>query len=647
MKLLSNLVALVISIVCLFAANSDCFAAWPAINIWLDNGMKKYRQGGEDGTSGSNALIIKSAKNEFEPFQILIYNDHATDPVTGVDVTVTQASGPGTISDIYIYKQLYINVTTVSRHDYSIGYWPDPLIPKVDRYYGQKRNAFPFDIVAKKVQGIWVDIGTTPTTPAGTYTFNIAVTKSGEISKTATVTLQVWNFALPSTPTLKSFMGLGSGYLATGHWGAYQGDTWQKAMMKLYSKALLYHRLAVNTLNKGRWFTNVDANGHVISWTDWDAQYGSLLDGTEITNGPLSGAKLPSVTIEFGNTFGTNPRDSSATNWVNYLQDWWNHFTTKGWDPMNRLYLYSWDEPKTSNNRSYRGSTYNEQQIVLIKCKDMNSVNTGGAGTWKNGFTTAGLSSFLHNPGSPYTSLDVTGFYFPVMRMYTYREPWTDSSSGYRRNTYPGYENWTTRNHGSYISNDGSHVANGVPDSYGVYGTDNAPDVMLETPSVLTRGYFWLQWYYRAHQFLYYETVERYAVGKLKPAQPYFDQMSWWGGNGDGTLFYPGVPTKTGRPYLPASTLSIGGTNDIPIESIRLKLLREGIEDREYMELARQARSIALIDTQVNSVFKSTTDPGPYYHIKTALDLLKAREGIANLLLNLTPPSPPKGLTVN
>jgi hypothetical protein len=55
MKLLSNLVALVIFIICLFAANSDCFAAWSAINIWLDNGMKKYRQGGEDGTSGSNA----------------------------------------------------------------------------------------------------------------------------------------------------------------------------------------------------------------------------------------------------------------------------------------------------------------------------------------------------------------------------------------------------------------------------------------------------------------------------------------------------------------------------------------------------------------------------------------------------------------
>ena len=45
------------------------------------------------------------------------------------------------------------------------------------------------------------------------------------------------------------------------------------------------------------------------------------------------------------------------------------------------------------------------------------------------------------------------------------------------------------------------------------------------------------------------------------------------GGNGDGTLFYPGRPDR------------IGGRTDIPIESIRLKLIREGMEDYEYLAL--------------------------------------------------------------
>jgi hypothetical protein len=137
--------------------------------------------------------------------------------------------------------------------------------------------------------------------------------------------------------------------------------------------------------------------------------------------------------------------------------------------------------------------------------------------------------------------------------------------------------------------------------------------------------------------FLYSDTIHFYRKGK----EPYANLMSVFGGNGDEHLFYPGVTNTSGR-GLPASTPSIGGSNDIPIESIRLKLLREGIEDREYMELAKQLRSLALVDTQVNTLFGSLTDPGPYYKIKTSGDLLKAREGVANLLLNSSQPFPPK-----
>jgi hypothetical protein len=44
--------------------------------------------------------------------------------------------------------------------------------------------------------------------------------------------------------------------------------------------------------------------------------------------------------------------------------------------------------------------------------------------------------------------------------------------------------------------------------------------------------------------------------------------------NGDGTtLFYPGLPAL------------IGGRTDIPIGSIRLKLIRKGMEDYEYLVL--------------------------------------------------------------
>ena len=55
------------------------------------------------------------------------------------------------------------------------------------------------------------------------------------------------------------------------------------------------------------------------------------------------------------------------------------------------------------------------------------------------------------------------------------------------------------------------------------------------------------------------------------------------GGNGDGTLFYPGTPDV------------IGGTHPIPVESMRLKRIRDGREDYEYLRIlaARGQRSTA------------------------------------------------------
>jgi hypothetical protein len=45
-------------------------------------------------------------------------------------------------------------------------------------------------------------------------------------------------------------------------------------------------------------------------------------------------------------------------------------------------------------------------------------------------------------------------------------------------------------------------------------------------------------------------------------------------GSGDGNLLAPGTPGK------------IGGTTDIPVERIRLKSMRDGVEDYELLTMA-------------------------------------------------------------
>jgi hypothetical protein len=81
----------------------------------------------------------------------------------------------------------------------------------------------------------------------------------------------------------------------------------------------------------------------------------------------------------------------------------------------------------------------------------------------------------------------------------------------------------------------------------------------------------WIAYEYGATGELYYS-----ATWSLDTA--WVDQCVF-GGNGEGNLFYPGRPEG----YSGSEYSVIGGTTDIPIESLRLKRIRDGREDYEYM----------------------------------------------------------------
>ena len=65
---------------------------------------------------------------------------------------------------------------------------------------------------------------------------------------------------------------------------------------------------------------------------------------------------------------------------------------------------------------------------------------------------------------------------------------------------------------------------------------------------------------------LYWDTAYAQAIAADPWRETYF-----FSGNGDGSLFYPGTPDR------------IGGATDVPVESMRLKHVRDGIEDHEWL----------------------------------------------------------------
>jgi hypothetical protein len=95
------------------------------------------------------------------------------------------------------------------------------------------------------------------------------------------------------------------------------------------------------------------------------------------------------------------------------------------------------------------------------------------------------------------------------------------------------------------------------------------------------------------------------------PADPWLGAWRFHG-NGDGTLFYPGLPTR------------IGGTREVPVESLRLKHLRDGMEDYEYLKLAR---SLGLESDAQR--FARSLAPEAYSIARSPLAWERARERLA------------------
>lgn len=97
-------------------------------------------------------------------------------------------------------------------------------------------------------------------------------------------------------------------------------------------------------------------------------------------------------------------------------------------------------------------------------------------------------------------------------------------------------------------------------------------DLVTDRPSAYHRIFPWMAARYEAEGILYYDTV--YNYGKFGTEEPWKDPFAFTG-YGEGNLFYPCTPQKCGT----------SGQEVFP--SLRMKILRDGLEDVELMRMAR------------------------------------------------------------
>lgn len=137
-------------------------------------------------------------------------------------------------------------------------------------------------------------------------------------------------------------------------------------------------------------------------------------------------------------------------------------------------------------------------------------------------------------------------------------------------------------------------------------GRGNTPFWQIDFPPVHFRAPFWTSWHLNITGFLYWSSIYT-AAGQDPWLAPHFRNQYW----GEGMLIYPGRDAGQRG----------------PVPSIRLKLIREGLEDFEYMTLAAEQGHRDQVDAIVAGITRSFTDWSGDIQ-----DYLSARAQLAELI---------------
>ena len=525
-----------IAIVCVFSDAYVGESSGSEIRWWTASALEKVRPYTPAPPGPAQSVDISAALNEFEPFQIIVRAE--SDDLAGVRVELSDFAGPGgsvlAKGHATVYFQHFLNLSTPSSIEGATGEWPDPLIPAVDRYVGETRKAFPFTVKRGRNQPIWVEIYVPPKTLPGKYRATAIISALGRNDARIPINLRVWNFALPSTSSLVTSFGFNGVTALKQHRGSYTSDEELFHITGLYAKAALLHRVSTHggSMTPPPWsFTGGNLQ---IDWSRYDQEVGPLLNGTALSSKePLYGARATSIDLRTESSLDTDEKK------ILYWREWTRHFKEKGW--FDRLFNYVWDEPPL---------------------KDYSKVLASGRIARR---ADPKLSNLVTAPQHEQLS-EVIDLWVPLINCFEAKPGFAEfcpqivTRESRERETHRGKSLWWYQSCASHgCSGDGGEYFRGWP-SY-----------MIDASGTSNRIMQWLTWSYGIQGELYFSMNDSFG----RDTDPW-DNIFMHGGNGDGTLFYPGRPER------------IGGVSHIPIESIRLKLIREGLEDYEYLSLLRR-----------------------------------------------------------
>jgi hypothetical protein len=537
---------------------------------------------------------LEAARNEFEAFEIVLMG-----PASNVVVKASALIGPGAVAinpatcnnagDIRIYHEAFLQIgptvgngpataiPPLSDSNGTGGWVPDALVPQVDEFDNKCRwTQTNLDTVAGQNQVLWVEIKVPEAAPAGHYSGQVDLAwTNGSACETGAVSvdLKVWDFGLLATGHLRSFFG-SSTEPGLPHQHAVEIASDPHGLSKLvvrYAAMGLDHHIAMTNYDDG----NSDLNNYF--------DFFSPLNGGTSSLTRLNGAApLP---IAF---MGEKTVDTDYNNWFSFFG------TTKHVSWVGQTFTYTVDEPGQKDLPGHRwcdihplgAAAHQHPQSYVIPAlvtKDIDSLMQNSANPpFQSGCPSPTPSYTVHptfsgdiadvNISTPIIdALDRTDH----VNLRSHYDTFVADVSGpslQAINQVWTYESCVTHGCGAY------NPDRGIAGTTADVPNPRWPSIgAIDHSLVRARAMPWIAFKNRVFGVLYYDTLQAYspttdsATGFTFGGDPWHNQY-FAGGNGDGTLFYPGT----------AAILGVSAP-DIPIASLRLKMIREGLEDYEYM----------------------------------------------------------------
>jgi len=524
------------------------------VKVWAVPAEQKVRP--KDKVENSNLIwsaenkkiTVAGAGNEHIPFQVVItapvpegWRPKATDGFFMSTSDLISAQGKSIPQKLVnIFLEHYIQIYAISSPVGATGYWPDALAPLKEPFSMQAQYA----VVGNRP--LWVDIAVPTGTPAGIYNGTLSVTQNGNTIQTLGVELEVYNFSLPEMTHLITYVNISKDELAR-FYNKPSSSPEIEQLTQNYFDFLNAHRM--ETWGNDPLVPEIIVNGEKIEVKFNDSRYDYYLNKIKtkrviLDAGPYSLVKKISDE-PFSPAFNKKVKV--------YLAAVDSYFRKNGW--IDRLVFNSpIDEPNTKKDyeetRKWATLVHEAAPGVHFLATESPVPDNPDWGTLRgyvNDFCVHGNS--LNDPKVKQALLE-------------------EQAKG-------GEATW-------YISCDQAYPQ---------------PNYFIDAPALDPVMVPWITARYHMNGILYWAT----NFWNQTP-DPWLDPVTYISGfdcsggyvlNGEGSLIYPGDHTKTytGQPNV-----------DGPVSSIRFELLREGIEDYEYIWMLKDLGDKDFAETQVHNM---------------------------------------------